>query len=85
MLKLREGRPNVVDLIKSGQINLVINTPWGRGTRTDGYYIRTAAMAHRIPCITTISAASAAAKGIEAMSDNELSVYAIQDYYNKSS
>ncbi len=85
VLKLREGRPNVVDLIKSGQINLVINTPWGRGTRTDGYYIRTAAMAHRIPCITTISAASAAAKGIEAMSDNELSVYAIQDYYNKSS
>ena len=53
--KVTEGSPNVVDLIRAGEIDLVINTPAGRGARTDGYEIRAAAIAHGIPCITTLA------------------------------
>ncbi|MDI6821695.1 MAG: carbamoyl-phosphate synthase large subunit [Actinomycetota bacterium] len=81
VLKVREGRPNVVDLIKNGEIDLVINTPWGKGPRTDGYYIRTTTSAYGIPCITTIAGASAAIKGIEAMIVGDIAVKAIQDYH----
>jgi carbamoyl-phosphate synthase large subunit len=84
VLKVREGRPNIVDLIKSGEIDLVINTPWGKGPRTDGYYIRTAAAARGIPCITTVSAAAAAVQGIKAMIEGDLSVRALQDYHADS-
>ncbi|MGN6379077.1 MAG: carbamoyl-phosphate synthase large subunit, partial [Gaiellales bacterium] len=62
--KVTEGSPNVVDLIQAGDINLVINTPAGRGARTDGYEIRAAAIAHGIPCITTLAGASAAVQSI---------------------
>jgi carbamoyl-phosphate synthase large subunit len=62
--KVTEGSPNVVDLIRAGEIALVINTPAGRGARTDGYEIRAAAIAHRIPCITTLAGASAAVQAI---------------------
>ncbi len=62
--KVTEGSPNVVDMIRSGIINLVINTPFGRGARTDGYEIREAAIRHRIPCITTLAGASAAVQAI---------------------
>ena len=62
--KVNEGSPNVVDLIRSGDINLVINTPAGRGARADGYEIRAAAIAHGIPCITTLAGASAAVQAI---------------------
>jgi carbamoyl-phosphate synthase large subunit len=62
--KVTEGSPNVVDLIQAGEIALVINTPAGRGARTDGYEIRAAAIAHRIPCITTLAGASAAVQSI---------------------
>jgi carbamoyl-phosphate synthase large subunit len=64
LAKVTEGSPNVVDLIKAGDINLVINTPAGRGARTDGYEIRAAAIAHGIPCITTLAGASAAVQSI---------------------
>jgi carbamoyl-phosphate synthase large subunit len=64
VLKVTQGSPNVVDLIRSGSINLVINTPMGRGARTDGYEIREAAIRHRIPCITTLAGASAAVQAI---------------------
>ena len=64
MQKVTEGSPNVVDLIRSGGINLVINTPFGRGARTDGYEIREAAIRHSIPCITTLAGASAAVQAI---------------------
>jgi len=80
-LKVRDGRPNVVDLIKSGLINLVINTPWGKNPRSDGYYIRTASTIHGVSCITTINGARAAAQGISALIEGELDVKAIQDYY----
>jgi carbamoyl-phosphate synthase large subunit len=62
--KVTEGSPNVVDLIRQGRINLVINTPFGRGARTDGYEIREAAIRHRIPSITTMAGASAAVQAI---------------------
>ena len=64
VLKVTEGSPNVVDMIRSGGINLVINTPFGRGARTDGYEIREAAIRHNIPCITTLAGASAAVQAI---------------------
>jgi carbamoyl-phosphate synthase large subunit len=62
--KVTEGSPNVVDLIRQGRIHLVINTPFGRGARTDGYEIREAAIRHRIPSITTMAGASAAVQAI---------------------
>jgi carbamoyl-phosphate synthase large subunit len=64
VLKVVEGSPNVVELLRDGGIQLIINTPGGRGTRADGYEIRAAAIAHRIPCITTMAGASAAVQSI---------------------
>ena len=81
VLKIREGRPNVIDMIKNGEIDLIINTPEGSRARSDGYYMRTAAVLHNVPSITTLSAASALLQGIEEMQDNsEVSVKAIQEY-----
>jgi carbamoyl-phosphate synthase large subunit len=64
--KISEGRPNAADLIEAGHVDLVINTPFGRGSRGDGYTIRTAAARAGIPCITTLPGALAAVQGIEA-------------------
>jgi carbamoyl-phosphate synthase large subunit len=64
--KIAEGSPNVVDYIRNGEVDLVINTPTGSGARADGYEIRTAAVRHGIPCITTLTSASAAARAIYA-------------------
>jgi carbamoyl-phosphate synthase large subunit len=81
--KVHEGRPNIIDMIKSGQIDLVINTPWGEETRSDGYYIRTAAVMHGVPCITTISGATAAIQGISSLKEEEISVKSLQEYHSK--
>jgi carbamoyl-phosphate synthase large subunit len=81
VLKIREGRPNVIDMVKNGDIDLIINTPEGSRARSDGYYMRTAAVLHNVPSITTLSAASALLQGIEEMQDSkEVSVKAIQEY-----
>ena len=67
MRKLSEatdGEPTVVDLIRRGRCDLVINTPEGRNARSDGYAIREAALARRVPCITTLSGAAAAVHAI---------------------
>jgi carbamoyl-phosphate synthase large subunit len=64
--KIGEGSPHVVDWIEQGDVDLVVNTPVGTGARTDGYEIRTAAVARGIPCITTMSGAFAAARAIAA-------------------
>jgi carbamoyl-phosphate synthase large subunit len=64
--KIADGSPHVVDEIERGGVDLVINTPIGTGARTDGYEIRTAAVARGIPCITTISGGMAAARAIAA-------------------
>ena len=66
ILKLSEGSPNVVERIEAGGVDLVVNTPTGSGARADGYEIRRAAVARGIPCITTMSGASAAQRAIRA-------------------
>ncbi len=81
VLKMREGRPNVLDMIKNGEINLIINTPEGSIARSDGYYLRTAAVLHNVPSITTISGASAVVQGIKEIKNNsKVKVKPIQEY-----
>jgi carbamoyl-phosphate synthase large subunit len=74
------GEKTIVDLLNSGGINLVINTPVGRGTRADGWAIRTAAVQRSIPIITTTAGFSAAVAGIKELQDGELSVKPIQEW-----
>jgi carbamoyl-phosphate synthase large subunit len=74
-----EGPDNIVDLINSGQIDMIINTPYGNpGPRVDGYEIRTAAVARDIPCVTTVQGAAAAVQGIEALIRNDITVRPLQ-------
>jgi len=74
-----EGSGNIVDLIRAGQVDLVINTPYGQsGPRIDGYEIRTAAVAVNIPCITTVAGAAAAIQGIEALTRSDVGVAPLQ-------
>ncbi|MBL7123542.1 MAG: carbamoyl-phosphate synthase large subunit [Actinobacteria bacterium] len=81
VLKIREGRPNVLDMIKNGEIDLIINTPEGSVARSDGYYLRTAAVLHNVPSVTTISGASALVQGIQEMKYNsKVKVKPIQEY-----
>ncbi|MEW6059868.1 MAG: carbamoyl-phosphate synthase large subunit [Actinomycetota bacterium] len=79
--KVSEGTPNVADLIRDGSVDLVINTPFGRGSRTDGYFIRTAAVLAGIPCITTLQGAMAALRGIEALQAGNGEPRSIQEYH----
>ena len=74
------GEKTVVELINSGTIDLVINTPVGRGTRHDGWLIRTAAVQRSIPCITTTAGFSAAVEGIQALQRGELQVRPLQSW-----
>ena len=76
--KVKEGRPNVVDLIKGDRIQLIINTPRGQDTFFDEKAIRRAAVMARIPTITTLAAARAAAEGIAALQEGSLNVAALQ-------
>ncbi|MDI6753972.1 MAG: carbamoyl-phosphate synthase large subunit [Thermodesulfobacteriota bacterium] len=81
ILKMHEGRPNIVDGIKNGEINLVINTPIGRLGTYDDSYIRKAAIKHKIPYITTIAAAVAAARGIAAVRKGHGRARSLQSYH----
>jgi carbamoyl-phosphate synthase large subunit len=83
--KVNEGRPNIVDLVKTGKVNLLINTPLGRESFYDEKSIRRAAIRYNIPCITTLSAASAAARGIRAMAGRKAEVSALQDLHRDKS
>jgi carbamoyl-phosphate synthase large subunit len=83
--KLGEGSPHVVDLIRERRCDLVINTPTGSGARADGYEIRTAAVRHGIPCITTMTGATAAARAIAAGRQGEAEVRSIQEMHSASS
>ena len=74
------GQRTIVDLLHAGEIDLVINTPVGRGTRADGWMIRTAAIQRSIPCITTTAGFSAAVAGISAIQQGELTVKSIQKW-----
>ncbi len=77
--KIGQGSPHVVDWIERGEVGLVINTPVGTGARADGYEIRAAAVARKIPCITTMSGAVAAARAIAAAAHGEPDVISLQE------
>jgi carbamoyl-phosphate synthase large subunit len=79
--KLGEGSPHVVDLIREKRCDLVINTPTGSGAREDGQAIRTAAVRHGIPCVTTMTGATAAARAIAAQKEGEAPVLSLQDIH----
>jgi carbamoyl-phosphate synthase large subunit len=74
------GEPTVVQLIHSGHVDLIVNTPWGTGGRLDGYDIRTAAVARAVPCLTTVQALAAAVQGIEAVARGEVGVRSLQEH-----
>jgi carbamoyl-phosphate synthase large subunit len=80
--KIDEGKPDVVDLIAEGKVDLVLNTPHGRDRyRADGYQIRTATVQHGVPAITTLAGALAAVQGIAAAIESKPTVKALQDYF----
>ncbi|MEM6278099.1 MAG: carbamoyl-phosphate synthase large subunit [Verrucomicrobiota bacterium] len=79
--KLSEGRPNVLDMIKNGEIVMVINTPSGRVPRRDEVRIRSGALANRVPIITTLRAAHACVRSIKSLKSSEISVMALQEYH----
>jgi carbamoyl-phosphate synthase large subunit len=81
ILKLHEGRPNIVDRITNGEIQLAVNTPSGKSSATDDSYIRKAAIQHRIPYITTVAATLAAAEGIAARRKGDTDVTPLQEYH----
>jgi carbamoyl-phosphate synthase large subunit len=81
ILKMHEGRPNIVDAIKNGEIHLVINTPAGKLSKYDDSYIRKAAIKYKVPYITTTAAAAAAAKGIAAARSGQAKVRSLQKYH----
>jgi carbamoyl-phosphate synthase large subunit len=79
--KIAEGRPNLLDKMKNGEVSLVINTPSGRASSSDEGKIRAAAVANRVTCITTMSAALAAVDACRALREGELTVVALQDRF----
>ncbi|MCL5076982.1 MAG: carbamoyl-phosphate synthase large subunit [Actinobacteria bacterium] len=76
------GQADPVELISSGEVGLVINTPRGSGPRTDGHHIRTAALANKVACVTTMSAARAAVSGIAKWAGTRFKVVSIQEYHS---
>lgn len=81
LVKIAEGRPNVLDLMKDGKIQLVINTPSGRIPRQDEVKIRSQVILHNIPYVTTISAAQATVNGIEILLKKDLKIKSLQEYH----
>jgi carbamoyl-phosphate synthase large subunit len=81
LAKIQEGRPNAIDLIKNGQINLIINTPGGMIPRRDENAIRSAAYAHNVCIMTTITGAAAAVDGIRALREKTVGVKPLQKYH----
>jgi carbamoyl-phosphate synthase large subunit len=82
ILKVHEGRPNIVDAIKNKEIDLVVNTPAGRLSEYDDSYIRKNAIKYKIPYITTTSAAFSATQGIKERQYGEYKVRSLQDYHS---
>jgi carbamoyl-phosphate synthase large subunit len=81
VFKLREGRPNVLDRVKNGDINFIINTPSGKVPREDEVVIRNAALAQKIPIMTTVRAAQASINGIRSLQRTPLRVKSLQEYH----
>jgi carbamoyl-phosphate synthase large subunit len=84
VMKLHQGRPNIIDHIKNNEIQLIINSPQGRQSEHDDSYIRKAAIKYRIPYITTMAAATAAVKSIRARDHGHLEVRSLQSYHADS-
>ncbi|MGZ5353082.1 MAG: carbamoyl-phosphate synthase large subunit, partial [Actinomycetota bacterium] len=82
--KVSEGGRSIADLIRDGEVDLVVNTPFGRGPRTDGYFIRTAAVLAGIPCITTLPGAFAALRGIEALRESPVPPVSLQERHERA-
>ena len=81
MFKVGEGRPHVVDALKNGEIQLVINTPLGQQSRFDEYEIGRSAIRHKVPAITTISGAQAAVRGIRSQLTNRITYRSLQEVF----
>jgi carbamoyl-phosphate synthase large subunit len=79
--KISEGHPNLLDFLTDGEVALVMNTPRGKGARTDEGKIRAAAVQAGVPCLTTIEAATAAVRAMEALRNEEMTVQALQDRF----
>jgi carbamoyl-phosphate synthase large subunit len=79
--KMNEGRPNLIDAITNGEIQLIVNTPFGRRRHSDDSYIRKTAIKYRVPYITTLAAALASTKGIEASKAGKGGVKTVQEYH----
>ena len=79
--KVNEGRPHVADLIRNGEIALVINTPLGAQSKADSYYIRRASLVYNVPYFTTLAAARAVSLAIAALTADDLSVRSLQEYH----
>jgi carbamoyl-phosphate synthase large subunit len=84
VLKVHEGRPNIVDRMINDEIAIVINTPMGRSAFYDDTYIRRNALQRNIPCITTLSAAAACVEGIRALLNEEHSISSLQEQHGKT-
>ena len=83
VLKVHEGRPNIEDLIRSGAIQLIINTPIGRQAAHDDRYLRRAAIDYAVPAVTTLAAAQAVSQAIAALQQGELAIAALQDIHGR--
>jgi carbamoyl-phosphate synthase large subunit len=81
LMKVQQGHPNVLDYMIDGNLQLVFNTPSGKGARTDEGRIRAAAVLHRIPCITTLEGALAAIGAMETLRQQAMTVQAVQDRF----
>ena len=83
VLKVHEGRPNIEDLIRSGAIQLIINTPIGRQAAHDDRYLRRAAIDYAVPAVTTLAAAQAVSEAIAALQQGNLTIAALQDIHGQ--
>jgi carbamoyl-phosphate synthase large subunit len=81
--KVSQGDRGIIDLLGNGEVGLVLNTPFGQGTRGDGYEIRQAAIEGGVPCITTLSGILAAIQGIESLQRGDVAVRSLQDYQSQ--
>src|SRR5437764_3081215 len=82
VFKLNDGRPNELDRIKNGDISFIINTPSGKIPREHEVMIRNAALAQKIPIMTTVRAAQASANGIRSLQKNKVQVRSLQEYHS---
>jgi len=83
VLKVSEGRPHIVDYIKSGKVALIINVPKGKGPKDDEFQIRRAAVEYKVPYITTIAAAHAAVRAIQRIKESKFTIKSLQEYHSK--